>query len=91
VILSHHTAQALKNTPLKNEDAVSFKRNEDLLDTDLQPTRTAMESPSGVWEAAPTAFTVVICFASCIGFINGLEYKHRREVGSVSGEALLSH
>ena len=29
--------------PLKNEDAVSFKCNEDLLDTDLRPTRTAIE------------------------------------------------
>jgi hypothetical protein len=48
-----------------------------------------MEKSIGVWEAAPTVCTVVICFASCIGFLNGLEYEHRREVGSVSGEVLL--
>ena len=44
----------------------------------------------GVWEAAPTACTVVICIASCIGSINGLECEHRRKVCSVSGDVMLS-
>jgi len=41
-------------------------------------------------EAAPTACAVIICFASYIGSINGLEREHRRKVCSVSGEAMLS-
>src|ERR1700756_4699170 len=49
-----------------------------------------MENSPGVWEAAPTACAVVICFASCIGSINGLECGHRRKVCSVTGEAMLS-
>ncbi len=43
-----------------------------------------------VCEAAPTVYTVVICFASFRGSANGLEFEHQREVGSVSGEVLLS-
>src|SRR5580700_2970684 len=49
-----------------------------------------MENSPGVWEAAPTACAVVICFASCIGSINGLECEHRRKVCSVSGDVMLS-
>ena len=38
----------------------------DLLDTDLLPIRTTVASPV-VCEAAPMAYAIVICFASCIG------------------------
>ena len=62
------------------------------LDTDLRPIRTAVEEETtSVWEAAPAACAVVICFASCIGSTNGLELEHHREVSSVSGEVMLSH
>ena len=37
------SGSSTQNAPLKNEDEASFKCNEDLLDTDLRPTRTAME------------------------------------------------
>jgi len=43
-----------------------------------------------MWEAAPTARAVVICFASFIGSSRGLEFEHQREVSSVSGEVMLS-
>jgi hypothetical protein len=56
----------------------------------LLPIRTTVENPPGVWEAAPTALAVVICFASCIGSSSGLEFEHQREVSSVSGEVMLS-
>src|SRR5947208_14592765 len=56
----------------------------------LQPIHTAMGNSPGVWEAAPTACAVVICFASCIGSINRLECEHRRKVCSVSGDVMLS-
>lgn len=39
----------------------------DLLDTDLLPIRTAEGIPPAVCEAAPMAYAIVICFASCIG------------------------
>src|SRR6266571_2497988 len=48
------------------------------------------KNPIDVCEAAPTVYTVVICFASFRGSANGLEFEHQREVGSVSGEVLLS-
>ncbi len=38
----------------------------------------------------PTVFQVAVCFASCIGSINGLECEHRRKVCSVSGDVMLS-
>ncbi len=44
-----------------------------------------------MWEAAPAACAVVICFASDIGSTNVLEFEHHREVSSVSGEVMLSH
>src|SRR5260370_14407293 len=44
-----------------------------------------------VWEAAPAACAVVICFAFDIGSTNVLEFEHHREVSSVSGEVILSH
>jgi hypothetical protein len=47
-------------------------------------------NPPGVCEAAPTACAVVICFASCIGSANVLEFEHHREVCSVSGEVMFS-
>ena len=56
----------------------------------LQPSHTAVENPDDVWEAAPTVCTVVICIASFLGSPNGFEFEHQREVGSVSGEVLLS-
>jgi len=56
----------------------------------LLPIRTAVENPPGVCEAAPTAYAVVICFASCIGSSSGLELEHQQEVSSVSGEVMLS-
>src|SRR5947199_8871921 len=49
-----------------------------------------MGNSPGVWEAAPTACAVVICFASCIGSINRLECEHRRKVSSVSADVMLS-
>jgi hypothetical protein len=61
-----------------------------LLDTGLLPIRTAVENPPVMWEAAPTACAVVICFASFIGSSSGLEFEHQREVSSVSGEVMLS-
>jgi len=67
-----------------------MQNKSDLLDTDLLPIRTAEGIPPAVCEAAPTGCPVVICFASCIGSINGLECEHRRKVSSVSGDVMLS-
>jgi hypothetical protein len=50
----------------------------DLLDTDLLPIRTAMKSPV-VCEAAPMAYAIVICFASCIGSSRVLELSTNRK------------
>jgi len=50
-----------------------------------------VENPPNVWEAAPAACAAVVCIASYIGSTNGLEFEHRREVSSVSGEVILSH
>jgi hypothetical protein len=55
-------------------------RNEsDLLDTDLLPIRTAVENPPLVCEAAPMAYAIVICFASCIGSSSVLELSTNRK------------
>src|SRR6266436_4738678 len=62
----------------------------DLLDTGLLPIRTAVENPSRMLEAAPTACAVVICFPSFIGSSRGLELERHWEVSSVSGEVMLS-
>jgi hypothetical protein len=51
----------------------------DLLDTDLLPIRTAVESPPVVREAAPTACAVVICFASFTGSSRVLEPSTNRK------------
>jgi hypothetical protein len=56
----------------------------------LLPIRTAVENSPDVWEAAPTAYAVVICFASFVGSSSGLEFEHQWEVSSVSGEVMLS-
>jgi hypothetical protein len=56
----------------------------------LLPIRTALGIPSAVCEAAPMAYAIVICFASCIGSSRVLELEHQREVSSVSGEVMLS-
>jgi hypothetical protein len=50
-----------------------------------------VEETTSVWETAPAAYAAVICFGSCIGSTNVLELEHHREVGSVSGEVMLSH
>jgi hypothetical protein len=77
---------------LKNEDAALFQAQIKPLDTDLRPTRTAMEEdPSRVWEAAPAACAAVICVACFIGSTNVLEFEHHREVSPISGEVILSH
>ena len=67
-----------------------IQKKPDLLDSDLLPIRTAEENPSAMWEAAPTGCPVVICFASFLGSSSGLEFKHQREVSSVSSEVMLS-
>jgi hypothetical protein len=91
VILSHHTARAFNNALLKKRGrGLISTANKNLLDTDLRPTRTAMEEPSGVWEAAPAACAAVLCVASFIGSTNGLEFERHREVSPVSGEVMLS-
>ena len=41
-------------------------------------------------EAAPMAYAIVMCFASCIGSSRVLELEHQQEVSSVSGEVILS-
>jgi hypothetical protein len=61
----------------------------DLLDTDLLPIRTAEGIPPAVCEAAPMAYAIVICFASCIGSSSS-RAEHQQEVSSVSGEVILS-
>jgi hypothetical protein len=50
----------------------------DLLDTDLLPIRTTVKSPF-VCEAAPMAYAIVICFASCIGSSRVLELSTNRK------------
>ena len=67
-----------------------IQKKPDLLDSDLLPSRTVEENPSAMWEAAPTGCPVVICFASFLGSSSGLEFKHQREVSSVSSEVMLS-
>ena len=74
------------------------ERGRSLIQVQVRPTRYWLTADShgdkknspGVWEAAPTACTVVICIASSIGSINGLECEHRRKVCSVSGDVRLS-
>ncbi len=51
----------------------------DLLDTDLLPIRTAEGIPPAVCEAAPMAYAIVICFASCIGSSRVLELSTNRK------------
>jgi hypothetical protein len=60
----------------------------DLLDTDSLPIRTAEGIPPAVCEAAPMAYAIVICFASCIGSSSS-RAEHQQEVSSVSGEVIL--
>jgi hypothetical protein len=55
-----------------------MQNESDLLDTDLLPIRTAVESPV-VCEAAPMAYAIVICFASCIGSSRVLELSTNRK------------
>ena len=62
----------------------------DLLDTGLLPIRTTVENPPVVCEAAPMAYAIVICFASCIGSSRVLELSTQQEVSFVSGEVMLS-
>src|ERR1017187_9133375 len=61
-----------------------------LLDTGLLPIRAAVENSPAMCEAAPMAYAIVICFASCIGSSRVLELEHQQEVSSVSGEVILS-
>src|SRR5436190_218253 len=83
---SPDTARALNNAPLG-------KRRRSLIQKETRPTRYWLaadshgdgNNPTNVPEAAPTACAVIICFASYIGSINGLEGEHRRKVCSVSG------
>jgi hypothetical protein len=51
----------------------------DLRDTDLLPIRTAEGIPPAVCEAAPMAYAIVICFASCIGSSRVLELSTNRK------------
>jgi hypothetical protein len=66
-----------------------MQNESDLLDTDLLPIRTTVENPPVVCEAAPMAYAIVICFASCIGSSSS-RAEHQQEVSSVSGEVILS-
>jgi len=54
-----------------------IQNESDLLDTDSLPIRAAVENPPVVYEAAPMAYAIVICFASCIGSSRGLELEHQ--------------
>ena len=55
-----------------------MQNESDLLDTDLLPIRTTVENPPVVCEAAPMAYAIVICFASCIGSSRVLELSTNR-------------
>jgi hypothetical protein len=88
--VSHSSGSSTQKRPLEKRGRGLIQNEADLLDTGLLPIRTAVENPPGVWEAAPTAYAVVICFASFIGSSRGLELEHQREVSSVSGEVMLS-
>jgi hypothetical protein len=78
--VSRHPARALRNgPPMKKRERGPRQNKEDLLDTDLPPIRTEVENPPAVWEAAPTACAVVICFASCIGSSRVLELSTNRK------------
>src|SRR6267154_2850718 len=69
--------RAPKNAPMKNEDAAWCKR--------IRPTRyrLAADSHGGgitvVCKAAPMAYAIVICFASCIGSSRVLELSTIRK------------
>ena len=67
-----------------------MQNESDLLDTDLLPIRTTVENPPVVCEAAPMAYAIVICFASCIGSSRVLELSTQQEVSFVSAEVMLS-
>src|SRR6266851_572869 len=54
-----------------------IQNESDLLDTDSLPIRAAEENPPVMYEAAPMAYAIVICFASCIGSSRGLELEHQ--------------
>ena len=56
-----------------------MQNESDLLDTDLLPIRTTVENPPVVCEAAPMAYAIVICFASCIGSSRVLELSTNRK------------
>jgi hypothetical protein len=87
--VSHSSGSSTQKRPPEQRGRGLIQNESDLLDTDLLPIRTAVESPV-VCEAAPMAYAIVICFASCIGSSRVLELEHQQEVSSVSGEVILS-
>ena len=56
-----------------------MQNESDLLDTDSLPIRTTVENPAVVCEAAPMAYAIIICFASCIGSSRVLELSTNRK------------
>jgi hypothetical protein len=74
------------------------ERGRSLIQVQLRPTRYWLTADSHGDEKSHQACgkphqrqcAVVICFASCISSINGLECEHRRKVCSVSGDVMLS-
>jgi hypothetical protein len=71
------SGSSTQKRPLEKRGRGLIQNEQGLLDTGLLPIRTAVENPPGVWEAAPTACAVVICFASFSGSSRGLELEHQ--------------
>jgi hypothetical protein len=88
--VSHSSGSSTQKRPPGQRGRGLIQNEADLLDTGLLPIRAAVENPPTVCEAAPMAYAIVICFASCIGSSSGLELEHQREVSSVFGEVMLS-
>jgi len=88
--VSHSSGSSTQKRPPEKRGRGLIQNEADLLDTDLLPIRTAEGIPPAVCEAAPMAYAIVICFASCIGSTKGSRAEHQQEVSSVSGEVIWS-
>jgi hypothetical protein len=78
------SGSSTQKRPPEKRGRGQIQNESDLLDTGVLPIRTAVENPPGVGEAAPTAYAVVICFASFIGSSSGLEFEHQPITGQPS-------
>jgi hypothetical protein len=79
--VSHSSGSSTQKRPHEKRGRGLMQNESDLLDTDLLPIRTAVKKkyPPLVCEAAPMAYAIVICFASCIGSSRVLELSTNRK------------